>query len=79
MNYDNVQSYILPRSIDNTPLSFLVDTGAGVSLLSKEVWNMLNRTEDKLKPVTTQRIVRVDGKIDGSISVPVTIGKACWW
>ena len=34
---NNVQSYVLPYSIDNTPVSFLVDTGAGVSLLSKEV------------------------------------------
>ena len=39
----------------------------------------MNRTEDKLKPVVTQRIVGVDGipiKIEGSISVPVVIGKA---
>lgn len=41
---NNVQSYVLPCSIDNTPASFLVDTGAGVSLLSKDVWDRLNRT-----------------------------------
>ena len=76
---NNVQSYVLTCSIDNTPVSFLVDTGAGVSLLSKEVWDRLNRAEDKLKPVVTQRIVGVDGipiKIEGSILVPVAIGKA---
>jgi len=66
-------------SIDNTPVSFLVDTGAGVSLLSKEVWDSLSWTNDKLKPVVMQWIVGVDGipiEMDGSISVPVAIGKA---
>ena len=65
--------------LDNTPVSFLVDTGAGVSLLNKEVWDKLRQAEDMLKPVVTQRIVGVDGipiRIEGSVSVPVTIGKA---
>lgn len=60
-------------------MSFLVDTGAGVSLLSKDVWDRLNRSEGTLKPVVTQQIVGVDGipiRIEGSASVPVAIGKA---
>ena len=63
-------------------MSFLIDdTGAGVSLLGKEVWGRLNRTEEMLRPVVSQRIVGVDGipiKIEGSVSVPVqvTIGNA---
>lgn len=76
---NNVQSYLLSCSVDRTPVSFLIDTGAGVSLLSKEVWGRLNRTEEMLRPVVSQRIVRVDGipiKIEGSVSVPVTIGNA---
>ena len=59
-------------------MSFLVDTGAGVSLLNKEVWDKLRQAEDMLKPVVTQRIVGVDGipiRIEGSVSVPVTIRK----
>jgi len=58
-------------------VSFLIDTGAGVSLLSKEVWDRLKRTEEMLRPVVSQRIVGVDGipiKIEGSVSIPVTIG-----
>ena len=76
---NNVQSYLLSCSVDRTPVSFLIDTGAGVSLLSKEVWGRLNQTEEMLRPVVSQRIVGVDGipiKIEGSVSVPVTIGNA---
>ena len=58
---NNVQSYVLPCSIDNTPVSFLVDTGTGVSLLSEEVWDRLNQTETTLKPIVTQQNVGVDG------------------
>ena len=76
---NNVSSYVLSCNIYNTPVSFLVDMGAGVSLLNKEVWDKLRQAEDTLKPVVTQRIVGVDGipiRIEGSVSVPFTIGKA---
>jgi len=76
---NNVSSYVLSCNIYNTPVSFLIDTGTGVSLLNKEVWDKLNQTKDALKPVVTQRIMGVDGipnRIEGSVSVPVTIGKA---
>ena len=51
---NNVQSYALPCSIGNTSVSLLVNTGAGVSLLIREVWDRLNQTEDKLDPIVTQ-------------------------
>jgi len=57
---NNVSSYVLSCNIYSTPVSFLIDTGAGVSLLNKEVWDKLNQTKDALKPVVTQRIVGVD-------------------
>ena len=47
------QIYVLSCTIDDTPVSFLVDTGAGVLLLSKKVWDKLNWTEDKFKPVVS--------------------------
>ena len=78
-NIINVSSYVLSCNIYNTPVSFLVDTGAGISLLNKEVWDKLRKAEDMLKPVVTQRIVGVDGIliiIERSVSVPVNIGKA---
>jgi len=67
---NNVSSYVLSCNIYNTPVSFLVDTGAGVSLLNKEVWDKLEQTDDVLNPVVTQRIVGVDGipiRIEGCI------------
>jgi len=39
----NVLSYLLSCSIYNVPVSFLIDTGVGVSLLSTSIW-------DKIKP-----------------------------
>ena len=76
---NNVSSYLLSCNIYNTPVSFLVDTGAGVSLLNKEVWDKLRWPEDTLNPVVTQRIVGVDGipiRVEGRVSVLVTIGKS---
>ena len=72
-------SYVLSCNIYNTPVSFLVDMGVEVSLLNKEMWDKLRQAEDMLNPVVTQQIVGVNGmpiRIEGSVSVPVTIGKA---
>ena len=76
---NNVLSYLLSCNIYDMPVSFLVDTGAGVSLLNKEVWDKLRRPEDTLNPVVDERIMGVDGipiRVEGSVSVPVTIGKS---
>ena len=40
---NNVSSYLLPCCMNDIPVSFVVDTGAGVSLLQGAVW-------DKIKP-----------------------------
>ena len=62
---NNVSSYLLSCRICNNPVSFLVDTGAGVSLLSKPVWDKINPTKAGLNPIVTHRLVGVDG-------VPIT-------
>ena len=58
-------------------MPLLIDTGAGMSLLSKPVW-------DKIKPqkrfiaMVTHRLVGVDGvpiKMEGIVSASITIGK----
>ena len=74
---NNVSSYLLSCHIYNSPVSFLVDTGAGVSLLSKPVWDKIKPTKAGLNPIITHRMVGVDGvpiKVDGTVSVPITIG-----
>ena len=43
------------------PVSFLVDTGAGVSLLKGTVWDRKKPQNHNLKTVTVHRLVRVDG------------------
>ena len=73
---NNVSSYLLSCRIYNSPVSFLVDTGAGVSLLSKPVWDKIKPTKAGLNPIVTHRLVGVDGvpiKVDGTVSVPITI------
>ena len=78
---NNVPSYLLSCSIYNSPVSFLIDTGAGVSLswllLSKLVWDRIKPTKGGLNLIVTHRLVGVDGvpiKIEGTVSVPNTIG-----
>ena len=73
---NNVSSYSLSCSIYGSPVSFLVDTGAGVSLLSKPVWDRIKPTKGVLNPIVTRRLVGVDGvpiKVEGTVSVPITI------
>ena len=75
---NNVSSYLLSCRIYDSPVSFLIDTGAGVSLLSKLAWDKIKPTEEGLNPIVTHRLVGVDGvpiKVDGTVSVPITIGK----
>ena len=49
---NNVSSNSLSCDIYNTPVTFLIDTGAGVSLLNKEVWDKVKPLEVVLSPVT---------------------------
>ena len=73
-----MSSYLLSCRIYNSPVSFLIDTGVGVSLLSNLTWDKIKPTEEGLNPIATNRLVGVDGvpiKVDGTVSVPITIGK----
>ena len=73
---NNVSSYSLLCDIYHTPVTFLIDTGAGVSLLNKEVWDKVKPSEVVLSPVTAHRLVGVDGipiKVQDAVSLPVTI------
>ena len=58
------------------PVSFLVDTGVGVSLLNKALWDKISRVDKELNPVVSHCIMGVDGmpiKVHGSVSIPITI------
>ena len=73
---NNVSSYVLSCSIGGHVVSFLVDTGAGVSLLNKDVWDRLKSKEDTILPAMSHRLVGVDGaplNVLGSAIIPITI------
>ena len=73
---NNVSSYVLSCSIGGHIVSFLVDTGAGVSLLNKDMWDRLKSKEDLIVPAASHRLVGVDGaplNILGSAIIPITI------
>ena len=63
--------------MNNVPVSFLIDTGAGVSLLQGNVWDKIRSKDHKLTTVTLQRLVGVDGipiRIRGSTLIQFSIG-----
>ena len=75
---NNVSSYLLSCSIYNSPVSFLIDTGTGVSLLSKSVWDKIKPAKERFNPMVTHRLVGVDGvpiKVEGMVSAPITTGE----
>jgi len=70
----NVSGYVLSCNVHGVPVSFLIDTGAGVSLLDKEVWSQIKSKAGDLKVVNNHRLVGVDGiplKVLGSVRAPL--------
>ncbi len=53
--------YRLNATINGTQASFLVDTGATVTLLQEDVWERSNVTRKKLEHWSKSRLVGVDG------------------
>ena len=58
---NNITSYFVCARVLGAPVSFLVDTGAGVSLLSVSIWDKCESSEIKLEPGMYQNLVGVDG------------------
>ena len=75
VSINSVNSYFLNGTVCNSSVSFLVDTGAGVSLIIWSIWDKL-ATNTTLKSSVTHNLVGVDGKpisIKGAANVTVTI------
>ena len=73
---NNVFSYTLACEVYGTPVSFLIDTGAGVCLLKDEVWNRVKPNGSVLKPLKVHGLVGVDGvpiKVQGSATISLSI------
>ena len=54
-------SYRLSGSVNGIPASFVVDTGASITVLDKELWDKVNTRNHPLEPWTGRRLVGVEG------------------
>ena len=65
--------------INQTPISFLLDTGAAVTPIREDVWRKINPGEEpKLEPWSEQRLVSVDRSpldVMGQTKVALHLGK----
>ena len=73
---NNVSNYTVCARVFSNEVSFLVDTGAAVSLVSSEVWERIKpSTAPRMNPVGL-RLVGVDGaplQIQGSVTIELEI------
>ena len=73
---NSVSSYFLPVCVAGMEISCLVDTVAGVSLLSGDVLDKVGQRSIIVEPVIHQKLVGVDGiplKVRGASTFPLTI------
>ena len=71
-----VSNYTLYACVFNDNVSFLVDTGAAVSLVSSKVWNRIKPPTAPRMNSVNLRLVGVDGaplQIQGSVTVDLEI------
>ena len=71
-----ISSYFVVGKVLETPVSFLVDTGAGVSLLRGDIWDRVMPENNGMDKEAAYRLVRVDGipiKVQGTVSVKVSL------
>jgi len=72
-----MSNYSINVTIGGVKLSFLVDTGAAVSLIDGKMWDNIQQLKDtvKLNPVTTW-LVGVDGlplQVQGSVLITLSV------
>ena len=76
LSVNNVTSYYLQGCVSDVSVSFLVDTGAGVSLLNGHVWDQDGLTSVKMSPAPHSNLVGVDRhplQVTGIVTNPMTI------
>jgi len=62
----------------NNPVSFLIDTGAGVSLLNGEIWDKIEPNNMGMEATKFHNLIGVDGhpiKVRGSARLPVSFAE----
>ena len=76
LSVNSVMSYYLKGQISGVSVSFLVDTGAGVSLLNGRIWDQAGFTNIRISPAPHSNLVGVDGhpiQVRGVVTIPLTI------
>ena len=63
INCDTTPFVKIPAFINNIRVSFLLDTGAAVSLIHKDVWEQVNTKKRQQLSPTGHRLVGVDGTL----------------
>ena len=54
-------NYVLEGSVNGVPASILADTGAAVTVMSREFWDKSKTNEDQLREATGKKLVGVQG------------------
>ena len=71
--------YRVDGKINRIPISFLLDTGAAVTLIREDVWSRINSGgQVRLEPWSEQRLVSVDGSpldVFGQTEVELDLGR----
>ena len=78
MSINGVTSCYLSGMVFDISVSFLVDTGAAVSLLNGRIWDRIKPNDIKIEAIQYHNLVGVDGhpiQVRGSVSVPVSIAE----
>ena len=73
---NSVMSYYLQGQISGVSVPFLVDTGAGVSLLNGRIWDQARFTNVRISPAPHSNLVGVDGHpihFREVVTIPLTI------
>ena len=54
-------SFSVAATINNVPVTFLLDTGSALTILRKSIWDRCKQPDDKLEPWNQQSLVGVEG------------------
>ena len=54
-------SFSVAATINNVPVTFLLDTGSALTILRKSMWDRCKQPDDKLEPWNQQSLVGAEG------------------
>ena len=54
-------SFSVAASINDVPVTFLLDTGSALTILRKSIWDRCKQPDDKLEPWNQESLVGAEG------------------